>query len=516
MSEIILFDLDGTLTDSAEGITKSVQYALTHFGIRINDLKTLECFVGPPLKEQFMQFCNFSEEEAAKAVEFYRERYSAIGLYENRPYDGIYEMLELLRSHGKILAVASSKPECFVKEILKHFDLAKYFAVVVGSELDGKRTRKADVIEEALRRLNCQEHRECVLMVGDRSYDVEGAKECGLQCIGAAFGYGSREELQKAGAVYIAQKVEDLSILVSVDKEEKQEQARILPDQKWYPVKKQKQENLLIKIWRVLYPIGIHYLITLAATIGIEMLWIMARMRDGIDLQTEREVQELVWEMLNKTALITTGIGGFLTIPVTAWLFKKDEAKREHRGKWLNAGNLLVTALLAVSVSHLLNILIILLNLSEIFPSYQDGLGAIMEAQSPWTLLIVVGIIAPIVEELIFRGLVQKRIRDYLGAGWAVLLSALCFGIYHGNMIQFIYAAFLGILFALLHEKTGSLWIPITAHIAANLWSCFADIILSPLAEVLYGGLIIIGGQLVLAILSASYIFGHKNSARNI
>lgn len=514
MSEVILFDLDGTLTDSAEGITKSVQYALSHFGIRINDLKALECFVGPPLKEQFMQFGNFSEEEAEKAVEFYRERYSTIGLYENRPYDGIYAILEMLRSRGKILAVASSKPECFVKEILRHFDLAKYFAVVVGSELDGRRTQKAEVIEEALRRLNCQNHRESVLMVGDRKHDVEGAKECGLQCIGVAFGYGGKEELQRAGAVYIAQRVEDLSVIVSLNGDEtsdvRMDRERMLREQEWYPAdvsKKSCGESFLYRFWRVLYPVGIHFLIAFAVAIAVQMLLIGLYRNEGI-----YKLQERVFKM----SLITTGISGFLTIPLAAWLFKKDEEKRGCGGKWVNAGNILATAVLAIAVSHLLNIFMSLLRLPELFPSYEEGLGTVMEMQSPWILFIVVGIIAPISEELIFRALVQQRIRDYIGKKWAIFLSALCFGIYHGNMLQFIYAALLGILLAVLYEKTGSLWIPVTAHIAANQWSCFAGYILQPFSSVPYGGLLIIGVECVLTLLCAGYILGHKIPLQNV
>ncbi len=151
MWNTILFDLDGTLTDSAEGITKSVQYALAHFGIQETDLKKLECFVGPPLKEQFMKYCGFSEEQGQEAVRVYRERYSKIGIWENHAYMGIKEMLAKLCTRGYTLGVASSKPTHFVKQILERFELLPYFEVVVGSELDGSRTDKAEVIEEALR-----------------------------------------------------------------------------------------------------------------------------------------------------------------------------------------------------------------------------------------------------------------------------------------------------------------------------------------------------------------------------
>lgn len=512
MSEVILFDLDGTLTDSAEGITKSVQYALSHFGICVNDLKSLECFVGPPLKEQFMKYCNFTEEQAEQAVTAYRERYSTIGIYENRPYDRIYEVLELLRSKGQILAVASSKPEYFVKEILRHFDLEKYFAVVVGSEMDGRRTRKAEVIEEALRRLNYQKRRECVLMVGDRSHDVEGAKECGLQCIGAAYGYGGTEELRKAGAVYIAEKVEDLGILANLGEDEQECAQRMMNAQTWYPVnptvqQKTYRDNFLFKCWRVIYPLGIHFLIAMIIAILLDVVVMVTNWGSGME-----KVQQLILQW----AIVATGISGFLTIPIGVWLFKKDEARRLQGTKWLNAGNVLATVLFAVAASHLLNILLIVLNVFDLFPTYQEGMGAAIEMQSGWTLLIVVGIIAPISEELIFRGLIQRRIRDYLGTVWAIIISAVIFGIYHGNMVQFIYATLLGVLLALLYEKTQSLWIPIAAHMAANLWSSFGNYLLQPIIDIPGIDRVIVGTELGVVLLCGIWLLGHKGAEKTL
>ena len=234
MSQVILFDLDGTLTESGEGIINCVQYALEKLGKKEEHPENLQCFIGPPLKEQFMKYAGLSEEEGEKAVVYYRERYTTTGIFENRLYPKIPELLELLKINNKILAVASSKPEVYVKQILEHFQIADYFTAIVGSELDGRRTEKAEVIEEALRRMHLEEERDKVLMVGDRSHDVQGAISCGLQCIGVAYGYGSREELEKAGAVYIADSVEDLGILASPNDEETTENVEsvrnIIPD----------------------------------------------------------------------------------------------------------------------------------------------------------------------------------------------------------------------------------------------------------------------------------------------
>lgn len=203
MYKAILFDLDGTLTESGEGITKSVQYALEKLGKPEPDLESLKVFVGPPLLEQFMKYADLDEETARQAVTFYRERYSVTGIFENRPYPGVEEMLAGLKKKGYILAVSSSKPEYFVKKILDHFELTEYFTEIVGSEMNGGRTGKSEVIEETLCRLHMENKRDQVLMVGDREHDILGARKSGLSCLAVSYGYGSREELEAAKPVQI-------------------------------------------------------------------------------------------------------------------------------------------------------------------------------------------------------------------------------------------------------------------------------------------------------------------------
>lgn len=210
MYKVILFDLDGTLTESGEGITKSVQYALEKLGQPEPDLKKLEVFVGPPLLQQFMKYAGLDEETAVKAVEYYRERYTDIGIFENEVYPGVEDMLDKLRGKGYILAVASSKPERFVKKVLDHFDLTKYFHEIVGSEMNGGRTSKADVIEEALDRLHMADHRDQVVMVGDKEHDVFGARKTGLKCLAVSYGYGSEEELKNANPLKIVDSAQEV------------------------------------------------------------------------------------------------------------------------------------------------------------------------------------------------------------------------------------------------------------------------------------------------------------------
>lgn len=210
--EYLLFDLDGTLTDSKEGITKSVQYALKAFGIEEEDLDRLCCFIGPPLKDSFMRYYGFSEEDAKKAVIVYREYFSARGLYENRVYEGAEKVLQSLLDSGKKLYVASSKPEYFVRKILTHFHMDSYFRFMGGSDMEEVRGQKADVIRYVLEECGITD-RDKAVMIGDREHDILGAKEVGIDSVGVLYGFGSRHELEQAGAGAIVETIFDLPAL---------------------------------------------------------------------------------------------------------------------------------------------------------------------------------------------------------------------------------------------------------------------------------------------------------------
>lgn len=209
MYDFVLFDLDGTLTDPGLGITNSVMYALKKFGIEVRDRTTLYQFIGPPLRESFESFYGFSKEQSELATRYYREYFGVKGLYENEVYDGVPELLRQLKERGKPLILATSKPEAFAVEILKHFDLFRYFSFIAGATMDGARDKKADVIKYALKSCEISDPSSAV-MVGDREYDVLGAKQAGLDSIGVLFGYGSEEELKKAGAAYLAERPADI------------------------------------------------------------------------------------------------------------------------------------------------------------------------------------------------------------------------------------------------------------------------------------------------------------------
>ena len=211
--EYIFFDLDGTLTDHALGITNSLMYALDKFDIHVESREELYKFIGPPLVDMMMQEYGFTREKAEEGLANYRVYFRDKGIFENIVYDGIPEMLAALQNSGYKLELATSKPEEFAKRILDHFELSKYFYFVGGSDMEGKRSTKDAVIAYVLESLGITDPETCI-MVGDREHDVLGAKKCSMDCVGVLFGYGSREELESAGAAYIVESAADLSALL--------------------------------------------------------------------------------------------------------------------------------------------------------------------------------------------------------------------------------------------------------------------------------------------------------------
>ena len=210
--DVVLFDLDGTLTDSKIGITKSVQYALSKFNIREDNLDSLESFIGPPLSESFQKNYGFEPSQAQDAVDFYREYFSTSGMYENAVYPRIPDLLADLKSRRKELIVATSKPTVFANQILNAFNLCQYLTAVVGSHLDGTRTSKAEIIAHALSTLGKSTGNGAV-MVGDREHDIIGAQGNAIDSIAVTYGYGSLLELQRVNPTHFAHAVEDIGTL---------------------------------------------------------------------------------------------------------------------------------------------------------------------------------------------------------------------------------------------------------------------------------------------------------------
>lgn len=247
MYKYLLFDLDGTLTDSQEGITKSVSYALINLGVKDlpDDIKLR--FIGPPLKDSFAKYCGFDEETTKKAIALYRERYSTVGKFENRPYDGIPNLLKELKEAGRVLVIASSKPTGFVEDILEKFEIKDYFDIISGADLSGNKSEKEDVIKYALDVLGVEYHLDeekrkrftyetvidpkdeesrkvfasdkkslkDVVMIGDRNYDIYGASFFEMDSIGVNYGFAfDKNELREAGATHVVETVEELRNLL--------------------------------------------------------------------------------------------------------------------------------------------------------------------------------------------------------------------------------------------------------------------------------------------------------------
>ena len=209
MYEYVFFDLDGTLTDSGEGIINAAVYALEKYNIEVNDRSELRKFIGPPLQDSFSTDYGFQEDEIEDVIKTFREYYSEKGIFENTIYENIQTVLFELKNRGKKLVVATSKPEVFTKKVLDHFNISSYFVYVSGATLNNEKIKKVDIIFDAICKLGITDKSK-VVMVGDRKLDVLGAKENGIDSIGVLWGYGDLLELEKAGPTYIAEKVLDL------------------------------------------------------------------------------------------------------------------------------------------------------------------------------------------------------------------------------------------------------------------------------------------------------------------
>lgn len=208
--DVVLFDLDGTLTDPKVGITRSIQYALAKFKIDEPYVDKLIAFIGPPLVESFKVYYGFDDRQAWEAREYYREYFAVKGIYENAVYPGIPALLSALSRQGKRLMVATSKPTLYAEEIVKHFGLAPFFELVAGSHMDGTRTDKLEVIEYVITHLSGVA-RERIVMVGDRKYDIIGAQKAGVDSLAVVYGYGELAELKQEKPTYIAHTVAELA-----------------------------------------------------------------------------------------------------------------------------------------------------------------------------------------------------------------------------------------------------------------------------------------------------------------
>ena len=213
MYNLCLFDLDGTLIDSQEGITKSLYHTFRFFGIPVADIGELKKFIGPPLRDSFRTYSNLSEADIEKAIIMYREHYSEKGIYENSLYEGTMEMLSRLNAEGIQMVIATSKLTAYAEQIAERFDMKQYFDLIVGSEIDGTHTRKSEAINYALNKID-PDRRKSAVMIGDSKYDVIGSQEVGIDNISVTWGYGSRSELKEANAMKLVDSPNELCTVI--------------------------------------------------------------------------------------------------------------------------------------------------------------------------------------------------------------------------------------------------------------------------------------------------------------
>ena len=475
MKEYLLFDLDGTLTDPKVGITTCVQYALKEFGIEEPDLDKLEPFIGPPLKDSFVKYYNFSDEDAEKAIAKYRERFSEIGLFENEVYAGIPQMLRQLQSRGMFLAVASSKPTEYVERILEHFDLRKYFKVVVGSELDGTRVNKDEVVMEALNRLFSYKQiaYDKVYMIGDRKFDIDGAKAVGVESVGVTYGYGSMEELKEAHADYIVRSVEELQTLLMREAEALKE-ARDARQQGKTPQGEPKKS-----LWTIVFAFGYPLLIfmlvrSVAGNVLMSFLQLLSTspksaLTDWLFVYEEGQLAALTGNcsaILN--ALVYTIAAGCLFKYVKRAVVKTKENDRLKHIKADSVKSYVLFGIITVCAVVGLNVLLEMGGMTDKAAAYQ------LYAEDQYSANFIIGmlstcVVIPIVEEMVFRGAIFNALKKLYKIPAAILMSGLLYGLLNQDSAQGMYGAVLGCLAAYVYEYYGNFLAPVVLHVAASI-----------------------------------------------
>ena len=448
MKEYLLFDLDGTLTDPKLGITTCVQYALKFFGIEEADLDKLEPFIGPPLKDSFMQFYHMDEKQAEDAVDKYRERFQEIGLFENEIYPGIKEMLRMLKKKGMHLAVASSKPTVFVERILEYFKIRKYFEVVVGSELDGRRVNKDEVVQEALSQLfsGGLVERDKVYMIGDRKFDVEGARAQGVESIGVSYGYGSVEELKEAKADYIVRTVGEL-------------------------------ENLLFREFSE--GVGGNFGQDILSLLAPVLLLILLKHQGYVWFQHAFFQGNISLVLIGVVFLL---VGILLRRKVRWYLGRGEDVRYLHNLR--PASNSQFLYLLLGSLGIILGMIALLhqTGLAHGKVLYYDMIFArefLFRSFNAKQYLVVFPIrilcsvlILPVVESVVFRGILQNGLREKMKPLPTILGAALLYGLYQVQTGMILYGFILGLLLGYTYEYFGSFRLTVMIHVMSAFFMC--------------------------------------------
>lgn len=448
MYQYILFDLDGTLTDPKQGITKCIQYALKEeCGIEETNPDKLEYFIGPPLRDSFRESYGIAEEDMDRVIAKFQERYRPTGVHENQIYPGMHALLHRLKEKGCLLAIASSKPQEFVHVVLQKFDIEDCFSVIVGSVQDNVNDTKTEVMEKALAGLKKLAGRRYdpakVLMVGDRKFDVEGAHHFGVDSAAVTYGYAPEGELATALPTYMADSVEELGCIITGEK----------------PYEQYRDKPSLLKTWEILYPLLAYWACQLVVfnvlyNIVSDRILLSGSSLQKVSVYLNAAAFIAVWPML---ALLYQKSAS----PDTSFVITRRKQRKLRRES-------LMVASYSASLALGLNILIAYYRLAGLSEKYQQVAANQYSVALP-VGLVVFGILSPFTEEIIFRGILYNRMKKYFPQTLAMVLSALVFGCYHGNPVQMMYAFVMGLAMALMYEVYGMLGAPVLFHCTANL-----------------------------------------------
>lgn len=487
MYRYILFDLDGTLTDPKVGICTCVQYALGKMGIVEEDLDKLEPFIGPPLDESFREFYGLNDEDIKKAIGFYRERYADVGKFENEVYPGIPELLRDLKRKGRTLAIASSKPTDFVDQILEHFEIKEYFDVIVGSNMDGTRSRKIEVIEEAIRQLFFEGDPEFddIVMIGDRKFDIESSLEAGIRNVGVSYGYGSREELEAAGADKIVNTVAGLraTLLPMVGEDTRAYQMRTESKDAAQTAAGQSGENSegprdyreMVKnnnkkqfanIWGMIGPVATY-------KVGAFSAFVMLSLFSQFILP-----EEFVIANVYQLTAIFRALGAVLLCAflVKAFIHIEKKEKEKPAPELLFKAEPLIWALSTIFLAAGLNGTALNAPVQEVSAEMAEAMQqagpsmAEMKASLPlWLVLLLYGIVMPIVEEFIYTGFSYRRARRFMQPMFAYVVMIVLFSFTKNYTIEGIagFIVYAVVLYAF--SRYPKMWFAMLVHAVASL-----------------------------------------------
>ena len=434
-----------------------------------------------------MSFAGVTEEQAVRAVERYRERYRPKGIYENYLYDGIKSVLRQLHEEHFTLALTSSKPTMFCRQILRMFNIDEYFTAIVGSDMDGRRTDKYELIEETIYELGMQDLRDEIVMVGDRNYDCIGAAKAGIDCIGVTYGFGSRAELEAEWpACIVDSPIELRNVLIGQARSGMNgqggsffggEKSTKTTGYALKPSVMPEDGGIIRCIFKCMLPIAFAFIAS--SILYMAIIWGLQIFRPQLDFGNSFLVVMTGVSFL----VIMTGVVDFILIPFLYMMYRRDEIKRVTYGRTerilklnaFGAAAIFIIAAFSIGFADTIQVPLGVLIHDEAGAEINASLFEDVSLAVQFISLCAIG---PACEELIFRGLVYRRIRDLLGVWWAVLLSSVCFGVYHQNLTQGVFAFFFGIVLAAVYEHYGTIWAAIAAHAANNLYAVILNALL--------------------------------------